>query len=518
MNELKQNMARKKIGRVALIFPVTDTMPPVGLMTIGAALERAGTRTIALSLYDYKHVDGMPMKPESIRAIEGFAPDMIGVGFLSADAKPAKAAIEYFKKAFPQSVIVAGGRHASVFPEAVLGWGADFVVVGEGETAIVELIDALGEGPRRIEALKNVAFLDGENAFRLSVDPGYGVDIDLIPAYHLVPYQRYIDARTAVTGRYLRYGCLITSRGCFSRCSFCRIPGFDRPLRFRSMRAIEEDILRQLEDYKLDGFYILDDMFAVNEKRVIEFCALFNRIKKERQRKLTFVATARADRLTRPMVEALKSAGCTQLGIGVESGSQRILDFLETGKKITAFPPAFEMLQGSGIDTFINLIAGVPGEEDEDILQTVELLKKIKASTVGVSFLTPYPGTPFFDLALRKGWIKDGFMDTIAFRHGFGEPQMDLGIPADVLQRRKSMLYGASIKRTLFSMLRRAEAVHLAADVMKLFSSRPGEAFRLTRSLASLNIDEFKDGFRLLLMRNAHERPLPQCRGLKDKN
>lgn len=491
------------IKKVALIHIENTFMPPLGLLSIGAMLEKIGREVIVVPVFGYGDREKTDMLSESVERLKNFNPDLIGIGFMSAESKAAKAVIGRLKNDFDDAVIVAGGRHPSNFPRHVLRWGADFVIVGEGETTLSELIDALSGEPSGLKNVRGLAFLDKDGVICFSPRVEETADLDLIPAYHLVPYQRFIDTRMALVGRYLRSGWVATSRGCFSKCSYCRDPNFGRKLRPRSMNAVMDDVRLQLENYDLDCFYIIDDMFAANEERVMEFCGRFLDTQKKFKRKLYFAATARGDTLTRPMVEAMKRAGCTQLSIGLESGSQRILDFLDTRKNVSDAVNAFEMLKGSGIDTFVNLMVGVPVEEEGDIAATVNLVRRLRPTLVGVSFLTAYPGTPLYDRALKEGWIEEGDESVFLSRHSDDKSQLKFGIAQSVLQDRKRAIYKESLGCSIGNFFRKKESWRLARDLLKISCADPGSVFSLASLALRGDADGSKELYRSMIYKNA---------------
>lgn len=476
--------------RIALVEPVKSLMPPLNLMILAAVLEARGYEVTVMSVYDRQHSPGYSIPKIFSESLDRFRPDLIGIGFLSAEREPAQTIVEQLRCSFREAIIVAGGRHPSSFPLEVLGWGADFVVVGEGETALLELVESLNDG-RPTVSIEGVARLDQNGVIRHVPRQSESANLDITPSYHLVPYQKYIDARSAVIGRYFRAGWLMTSRGCFSKCIYCRDPRFGGRLRFRSMKAIVDDIRIQLDNYSLECFYIIDDMFAISESRVIEFCQEFKKMQEEYNEKLYFAATARTDKLTPQMVEAMKSAGCIQLSIGVESGSQRVLDFLQTGKRVDSVVPAFTMLKSAGIDTFVNFIVGVPGEDDKDFQETLRLARTIRPDTVGVSFLTPYPGTPLFQLSVARGWLSNAA--TIVFKHSDGLPKLDIGVSVDVLLERRKTLLRTTWAKTFWTTVSRPEFIGFAAELFVFLLFQPRLLLNLLKSLLVVDIDKFKE-------------------------
>ena len=493
--------------KIALLYPVNNFVPPLGLLSLAAMLEKEKIEVAVLPVFDYVYYQGMAIPRKVIEGLRAFKPNLIGIGFMSAEWKPAKFIIESLRAIFTETVIVvAGGRHASNFPSEALRWGADYVVVGEGETTLSELVRALAS-ERSTENIPGLASLDAGKKMHLVPREQETADLDIIPAYHLIPYQKFIDTRMALVGRYMKAGWLMTSRGCFSKCIYCRDQKFGSRLRFRSMDAVIEDIRVQLKDYDLECFYIIDDMFAINEKRVIEFCNRFRDIQDEFKKRLYFAATARADTLTMPMIEALEHAGCTQLSIGAESGSQKILDFLGTNKKVSDTISAFDMLKDKHIDTFVNFIVGVPSEEEKDVSETIGLVRRIRPTLVSVSFLTAYPGTSLYELSLESGWIKREDLSSHSFRHSENVSHLKLGVEQPVLDRRKELIYKVSFKSSIANFFFKKESYRFIIDILKIGCVKPRSFFSLLGSFLRKDIDRLKEIYRYMIYDDIWHRP-----------
>ena len=482
----------RKIKKVALVYPVLTFVPPLGLITIAAILEKMKIDVIVAPIFTYEYAEGAAPMEDQLSRLRQFQPDMIGVGFMTAEWKAGRKTILQLREMFPDSVLVAGGRHPSCYPRQALEWGADFVVVGEGEPAVVALVEALA-GSGRLEDIVGLAFFGHGGEYHFKPRMRETADLDVIPAYHLIPYQKFIDSRAAVTGRYLKTGFLSTSRGCFARCTYCRDPNFGFHLRKKTMDLIFEDMELQLQNYDIDCFYIIDDMFAINERRIAEFCDRFVQMKKKYKKEIYFAATARCDTLTKPMVEALDMAGCTQLSIGVESGSPRIHEILKTKKSVSAIVPAFDLLANTRIDTFVNFIIGVPEETEEDFQMTVDLINRIKPTTTGVSYLTAYPGTELFDNAVKNGWLVQSEFENAVFKHSSGAIQLDSGIHPDTLKSRRDTISKMTFWRTLWGGLRRLEALVLIKDTLLMILTHPDSAIQMLKSAATSDMDKLKN-------------------------
>jgi radical SAM superfamily enzyme YgiQ (UPF0313 family) len=195
---------------------------------------------------------------------------------------------------------------------------------------------------------------------------------------------------------------ILTTRGCPSACHFCSSPEFwQRKVRFRSPERIVEEIVFIRDTYGLIYFSLRDDTFTADRARTIEFCRLLI----ERRVRVLWNCQSRVTALDEELLVWMKRAGCECIQLGVESGSPRILSRL--GKRIT--PAQVEHVAGlirkTGINLSIYLISDVPGETEDDMRDTMELIKRIRPDDGYVSPLAYFPGTRMFEEAVIAGHI-----------------------------------------------------------------------------------------------------------------
>jgi anaerobic magnesium-protoporphyrin IX monomethyl ester cyclase len=197
---------------------------------------------------------------------------------------------------------------------------------------------------------------------------------------------------------------MITSRGCMFNCAFCAPASrimFGRTVRRRSPANVIDElkVLRDKYAFKFLRFY--DDNIIENEKWTREFCRLF----KENDFSATFGIAGRADLICRheSLMALLAQTGMIEMNIGFESGSQRVLDFLNKRTTVQQNIQAADILKKFGIKVIVSVMFGIPGETRHDILKTVELLDKTNPDWVDPAFLSPYPGSAIHEYCSHKG-------------------------------------------------------------------------------------------------------------------
>ncbi|MPZ48595.1 MAG: radical SAM protein [Dehalococcoidia bacterium] len=301
------------------------------------------------------------------------------------------------------TVIVAG---ADVTDNGAdyLHHGADYAVIGEGEEAVCELIEALerGGGAEEVEGLM---FRDESGEVRSTSRRAVIRDLDALPApaHDLIDLDRYREAWQP-RGRFSLN--LVTSRGCPFHCNWCAKPIWGQRYNVRSPESIVEEI-RRLRELGAEHLWFMDDILGIKPGWLTE---LAERLEAE-DLQTPFKCLSRADLLQRPgEVEALRRAGCEMVWIGAESGSQSVLDAMEKGTTVEQIHASVRRLKEAGIGVAFFLQFGYPGETWEDIEATLQLVRDCDPDDVGMSVSYPLPGTPFFErvrdqMPGRHNWV-----------------------------------------------------------------------------------------------------------------
>jgi anaerobic magnesium-protoporphyrin IX monomethyl ester cyclase len=230
-------------------------------------------------------------------------------------------------------------------------------------------------------------------------------DLDTLPlpAWDLVDLPRYRKAWNAAHGR-LSWN-LVTTRGCPFHCNWCAKPLYGTRYAQRSPAGVAEEIRLLKEQVAPDHIWFADDIFGLTPRWIESFAEEIAR----RDARLPFMMQSRVDLMTPSAVAALAEAGAEEVWMGVESGSQRILDAMEKGTRVDQVRRATRLLRQHGIRAAWFLQLGYPGEEWGDLLLTRELLRAERPDDIGVSVSYPLPGTAFYEsvrsqLGTRTNW------------------------------------------------------------------------------------------------------------------
>lgn len=403
--------------KYTLVNPVGLMSPPFGLLYIAGALEAAGQSVGIREMPSPFFVDYNRSLRALVAHLKKEPADVIGITCMAAQRYEVIDIIKALRENHCPGKIVVGGVHASFMPEEVMGWGADYVVMNEGEDTIVELNEVI-KGERSPSSVDGIFYREG-GAARKSKIRGPIDDLDRLPlpAYHLIDSRRFTARKGMIRGRWFRNGWVLTSRGCPSSCTFCSAHRmFGKHVRYRSIDRIMEEIDILVSRFDIDALVIADDTFTVRKERVLEFC---EKIKK-RFPGMKWNCQARVNLFDEEIAMVLKGSNCIQVDFGVESGSQKVLDRLKKGIKTEDTVRAFDACRKYGLRTMATIMVGNPDEDNEDIEKTRALLKRIRPSFYAAYYTTPFPGTELHEEAKRDKLI-DG---SDRYWHQYAEPVM----------------------------------------------------------------------------------------------
>lgn len=303
--------------------------------------------------------------------------------------------------------------------EDYLRKGADFVLVGEGEQTLLEVVGAVRDGRGDVgdagekvrdwgndfSGIRGLAYLRDGLAVKTAARPVMR-DLDALPmpAWDLVDMDAYRAIHLAHHGYFSLN--VSTTRGCPFKCNWCAKPIYGNRYNARSPRHVVEEIRWLKEQYHFDHIWFCDDIFGLKPGWVNEFADL---VGKEGLR-FRFKIQSRADLLLQEnYVAALARAGCENSWMGAESGSQKILDAMDKGTSVEQIHEATWLLREYGIRPSFFIQFGYPGETKEDIWKTIRMINRLLPDSLGISVSYPLPGTPFYervkaDLQDKANW------------------------------------------------------------------------------------------------------------------
>jgi anaerobic magnesium-protoporphyrin IX monomethyl ester cyclase len=307
--------------------------------------------------------------------------------------------------------VLAAGSDLTDHPQPYFEAGVAYGLGGEADRTLCELLDVLtGRSSRPVEAVAGLVFPDAqaEDGVRRTPprEPERQPDLFPFPAWDLLDVERYRAAWRQAHGRYSLN--LVTTRGCPFHCNWCAKPIWGRRYAMRSPANVAEEMALVKRTLEPDHLWFADDIFGLQPKWVAE---LAHEVA-ARDAVIPFTIQSRADLMTPVAVDGLARAGCVEVWLGAESGSQKVLDAMDKGTRVSQIVDATRRLQQAGIRACWFLQFGYPGEVFADIRATVELVREILPDDVGVSVSYPLPGTRFFDMVQAELGEKTHWQDS----------------------------------------------------------------------------------------------------------
>lgn len=380
---------------------------------LAGALKGAGHEVFGANLYHIWCHGSAPLTLERVlrETIEKYQPQLIGIGGLANSYFFIRDAIFFCRQIAPEIPIVCGGgivTHDSqyIFPHLQ----PDYAIVGEGEVAIVKLVECLEKGGE-LEFVPNLAYWKNGQAIFNKEEYPENLDELPFPDYDPFDYETYLSlynqANNSLTYSRLRPRLLpITiGRSCPFRCTFCCKAS---KYRSRSIDNALKEIAYFYGKYQFNIIFITDELFSVKNGKALEFCTKIKALKKELKADFDWSCHLRVKDVNRDLLREMKEAGCVFIGYGFESASNTVLKSMKKGEKSEDILRAIQLTEEAGIGIQANFIFGDIAETSETIEETIDFYNEFcKDHCVEFHYITPYPGSALFQHCLDKALITD---------------------------------------------------------------------------------------------------------------
>lgn len=392
-------MKKKKIVLFFPSYASNEACPPLALIAVAGPLVKEG--------YEVKIIDSA-LEPDYVSGVMRELDGALCLGMSLVTGPMINGAIAVSRAAkekYPHLPIILGGWHPSILPEQTLMHrDVDAVVVRQGELTLIEMAKRLEAG----ESLKGVpGTLTKEHGEIILNPPRHHTPVAMLPSrmpgYDLIDYERYYHA----TG--LRWLMYTTSHGCPYNCSYCSNAAvYGRNLDLLPVEQVVDEVTYLVKKYHINLLGIIDDIFFAFRPRSLEMAEGFIRS----GLKFEWYIQDRADsweRMTSEQAKTFRRAGLVRIHFGAESGSDEVLKAIEKKSDTESTLAAVERCKQAAIRASFGFIFGLPAEQESDLLQTVDLIRKIyeryDRADCYTNIFTPYPGSPAWQESIDKGLV-----------------------------------------------------------------------------------------------------------------
>lgn len=424
------------INAIDISQSLQTSLPPLGLGYLASSLRSEfGENTIQFKIVDR----------EVNKEIKSFKPDIVGITCVSQNYN---FAIEYAKIAKKYKLpVIIGGIHITVLPKT-LSKNMDIAIIGEGEETIKEIFKVFlnnNKFPKKdLKDILGIAYWEG-GKIKLNErrDPIKNMDTIPYPARDLMKIEKCTH--------------VFSSRGCPYRCTFCASSRFWNSTRFFSAKYVVREIKMLYEKYGVREIDFWDDLFIVSKPRIKEMVKLLR--EEKLLGKISFSCAVRSNLIDESMVRLLKKLNVKGVSMGLESGNPRILNYLKGDTiNVNDHMRAIRLFKKYGLEPSASFIIGSPDETREEIMQTLNFIKKSKLRGFGIYVLTPFPGTPIWEYAKERNWVNEK-MDWSTLNVEFMENHKNAIIVSKTLSHDE--LYD------LMLMFRREQTIRHIVDYLK---------------------------------------------------
>jgi radical SAM superfamily enzyme YgiQ (UPF0313 family) len=337
-------------------------------------------------------------------------PDIVGFSTMTFNFNKARQLARKLKILLPNVKIIFGGYHVSANSESLTFPEIDFLVFGEGEETLADLVDSIDSGNH--SDLGKVAGIGYKIDNRLVVTPRReritNLDSLPFPDRYGMKFCRMGAPMIPIPEQQNNFAQITYSRGCYHNCSFCTSPiMWQQQVCFRSAKNTVDEIEELISTHKTNALFFTDLTFNTDEKRVFELLD-------EMQRRNINVSWSAACRVTDniSLLQKMRDAGCVRIAYGVESLDDNVLHSLRKGISLDDIIKCFSVTNDLGIITRAYLMMGYPTDNKQSLKYLESTVQQLPADQIRISFITPFPGTRFYDEMKEKNLIlSDDFND-----------------------------------------------------------------------------------------------------------
>jgi len=400
----QKEAADRDISRLANI------VPPLGLASIAAYLVREGINADIIDCY---------ARPDSDYLIRDYLltekPSFIGLSCTTSSFLDGVRIAEFARSILPDISVVFGGPHVSALKNRVLESFPviDFVVVGEGEQTLTELIE---KGNEEAHSVQGLVYRDSNGEICFTGYRSKAIDLDTLPFPAYEKLAGYPDVYKLLIFNYPKApnSSCISSRGCPYSCSYCDRSVFRRSFRYNSAEYMYEHLRYLKKRFGIRHLIFYDDQFTFNRQRIEDF----TRMLLDRPLGMTFNCVVRAEHIDLELLRRLKASGCWMISLGIETGDEDLLAQHRRNVNLNLLAEKIRLIKKVGIRTKGLLMIGLPGETEDSIKKTMKYVFSLPIDDINLAKFTPFPGSPVYENIHKLGEFNEDWekMDCMHFQ------------------------------------------------------------------------------------------------------
>ncbi|HYG00786.1 MAG TPA: radical SAM protein [Chryseosolibacter sp.] len=358
---------------------------PLGILYISAYLQENGFEN---EVFDTT----FSQRKTLYEHLENTQPDVVGLYVNLMTKVNIVQIVAFIKEKLPNAIVILGGPDVRFNADSYLKHRADFIVMGEGEVTMLELVRKCRVRATDFHDVSGIAFkLNGE--VKVTVEREKLKDIDQLPfpARNRIDFDPYLKAWRAAHGKNAMS--ISTMRGCPYTCKWCSRAVYGLSYRRRSPEKVATEIRYIQEKYNPDTLWFVDDVFTISHK----WLKTFRDILSANNIVISYECISRADRMNEEVIQLLKETGCIRVWIGAESGSQKVIDLMERRVNVEQVRDMIKLTKAHGIEAGTFIMLGYPGETEEDIFETINHLKNSDPDHFTITVAYPIKGTELYE-------------------------------------------------------------------------------------------------------------------------
>lgn len=378
---------------------------PLGLAYVSACLKRAGYDVDVLNLNHYDGSQFDLIRDKMTRNKYRY----VLTGGLSAHYQQIKRVVDGVRRCDPDTAVIIGGGVMSATPELMYRHiQPDYMVMGEGEITIVELIDELNNGGKNLESINGIGYRSSSGELIVTQSRAPIMDLDRLPWPDLEGFQleTYLEMQRPNDNLYLyaddnpRFYPIISSRGCPFNCTFCYHP-LGQKYRSRSIDGFMAEVEYVMGKYQVNNLAIFDELLSTNRERLFQICDRLKNL----PRKLHWMCQLRVDQIDEEMLRTMREAGCFLISYGFESASDIVLKSMNKHITKAQIGRALYLTREAQIGIQGYFIFGDPAETSQTAYETLDFWERHRDYHITMGYIRPYPGSPLWSREMAQGHL-----------------------------------------------------------------------------------------------------------------